>query len=223
MKVQRQTPLFEKKEVEQVVEPADLNRLWRLLEDLVGGMADRKEVLVTLGEEGAIRRNPLVAYVVIRLLDDPDTDVRNEAIRQLGIVVAEIPSDAVSLRVREIIGSALGKFDHRDLFGLLLSSSLDATMRGDMGRLLNLNPRSGELLADVVGDRSVPMSIRNEAVYFIGQLGFSQALGTLERLANRIESRQRGQGAMPFAAPANPEDAAMLPAIQEAIKKLQPF
>lgn len=216
-----QNPLFGKTASPNKPEVSEPGHLWRRLEELIVGVGDRAGILATLGEERAIRESPLVAYVVIRMLDDADDDVREQAIRQLGVAVRDNPGEAFSVRAREIIVGALGKYNHRDLFNLLQSATMDESLRGDVGRLLNLSPKTGELLADVAGDRSAPLAIRKEAIYFIGQLGFAVALPTLERLANRIEARQKGQGLMPFAAPAVTEDQALLPALLDAVQRLQ--
>jgi hypothetical protein len=77
-------------------------------------------------------------------------------------------------------------------------------------------------LCDILAERQLPIAERKQAVHFIGQVGFLDALPTLERLATRLEARLTGQQSMAFAGSGGmAEEAELLPAITRAIGLLK--
>jgi hypothetical protein len=62
--------------------------------------------------------------------------------------------------------------------------------------------------------------IRQKAVYFVGLVGYLEALPVLERIQSRLEARQIGQYAMSFAPPSIKSDEDILPSLRIAIKQL---
>ena len=55
----------------------------------------------------------------------------------------------------------------------------------------------------------------------IGRVGFLDALSSLERLENKLETRLNGQKTMPFAPPPSLDEADLLPAIRMALNSLR--
>ena len=55
----------------------------------------------------------------------------------------------------------------------------------------------------------------------IGKVGYLDALPALARLEGRVEARLFGQKAMPFASHEKPNEAELLPAIQDALRVLR--
>jgi hypothetical protein len=97
----------------------------------------------------------------------------------------------------------------------------DTNTKQYIARLLNACPYAGEHLADILSDRKVPLTIRLQAAYFIGQVGYLDVIQDLERLATRLESRLMGQQAMPFAPRSEPDETVLLPAIQNTLTMLR--
>jgi hypothetical protein len=66
-----------------------------------------------------------------------------------------------------------------------------------------------------------PLPIRQKAIYYVGLVGYLEALPALERLFNRLEARQNGQYLMSFAPPSSKTDDDLLPSLRVAIDQLK--
>ncbi len=86
--------------------------------------------------------------------------------------------------------------------------------------LLNACPYAGKYLGDILSQWKNPLPIRQKAVYFIGLVGYLDALPVLIRILNRLEARQNGQFAMSFAPSSIRSDEDILPNLRIAIQQL---
>jgi len=132
--------------------------------------------LVQLGEENVeLDYNDLF----LRLLDDPDTEVRTQAIE--GLWEDERPSTADALirvarstdeAIRSIALKALGRFAYRAALG-------------------ELDPAVAARVRDVLVESSaasMPLAVRRRAVEAVGYLGASEAVPDIIREAHRSEN-----------------------------------
>ena len=111
---------------------------------------------------------------------------------------------------------------NRLIFSMLQAAISDPNLEAPITRMLNACPHAGAHLAEILADRGVPLTIRQQAVHFVGQVGFLEAIPALERLAARLEARRSGQQSMPFAPPpATQDESELLPEIHQTLLMLR--
>ncbi|MBN2045458.1 MAG: hypothetical protein JW757_10595, partial [Anaerolineales bacterium] len=120
--------------------------------------------------------------------------------------------------VRRHLISYLAQMRTRPVFCLLQAASTQPALEAHVTRLLNACPHAGTHLAEIFSDRGVPLAVRQQAVHFVGQVGFLEAIPALERLAARLEARRNGQVTMPFVSSASAqEENELLPEISQTL------
>lgn len=207
---------------EQLSAP-DREKLWGTLEDLCHRDGEaRREALHALGAWGQLPASMLVLHQLLFVLRDSELENRQLALQLIATLIDRSDLDIQSqLAIRQAVGSWLKKTSENELGFLLECSGVKKELRGDVGRLLNLNAPVRLLLEEYCAARSNELKLRQEAVYFIGQLGFEDSLPVLRKLLQRLETRQQGQRVMPFAPPATEDDSALLPELRWAISRLE--
>jgi hypothetical protein len=200
--------------------------VWGACEDLVSPeVTARCRGLDRLLELGAPRLSPLVAYLLATRLAEPDVSLRKRIVHALGVILS--PDErglSAPEGVRRTVGAVLNQMRTASIYGLLEVACSDLEveyLRLDIARLLNNCPYAGQYLAEIMGDRKHPLDIRYQAVYYIGVVGYLDAIQALERLAVRLEARLSGQQAMPFAPPVLQDEVELLPAIRTALEALR--
>lgn len=201
--------------------------VWRAAEELVSPLPRvRRQALVKLDEMDAPRLLPLVAYLVATRLEDPNLEIRREAVRITSSLLAKDHRDRPAVEgVRQAAISYLSQMRTRPVYGLLQVAQAAPGSAKEVARLLNACPYAGRQLMDLLADRKKPLAIRREAANFIGLVGYLEAAPALERLEARLTARLSGQQAMPFA-PLDPGSAAasemdLLPGVRRALLMLQ--
>jgi hypothetical protein len=79
---------------------------------------------------------------------------------------------------------------------------------------------AGEHLAGILANRQNPLPIRKQAARYIGQIGYLDALPSLERLAARLEARKNG-AADTIPLDQNNDEGSLLPYLKDALAALQ--
>jgi hypothetical protein len=100
-------------------------------------------------------------------------------------------------------------------------AEFDASANSQIAALFNMCSHVGSVLVEVMMERRISVSLRRQAINFIGQVGFIDAIPQLERLIERLESRSNGQRRMPFAPPSDPDEASLLTGIQTTLTMLK--
>jgi hypothetical protein len=122
--------------------------------------------------------------------------------------------------VIKTITYALRSLNEDTIYGLLEVAVLDPLVDNFLYQLFNNCPTAGKHLGEILSRREHPLAIRQRAIYFVGQVGYTEVLPVLERLYNRLEARQNGQYAMSFASRAINHDDNILPVLRIAIDRL---
>jgi hypothetical protein len=198
--------------------------VWNAAEGLTSPITRiRSEALDRLLELGAPRLSPLVAYLLATRLIDPDISLRYRVIQILGELLALDEQGRLAPEpVRRHLSGYLAQMRTRNIFALLEVAVSDPRAEPHISRLLNACPFAGNHLAEILADRNITLPIRQQAAYFIGRVGFLDALPTLERLAARLGTRLSGQQSMPFAPPPSGQDESeLLPVVQNALRLLR--
>src|SRR4030042_113170 len=216
-----QLPLFVYGEsVTDVVEifPA----VWRATESLTSpDSITRQRGLDSLIEVGAQRVSPLVAYMIATCLNDSDIFVRRRVILILADLIKSKPvGGQIPEAVRLVVANYLYNMHEVTVYGLLEVAIADQHVDESIYYLFNACPYVGKYLGEILTQWKNPLPIRQKAVYFIGLVGYLEALPTLDRLLNRMEARQNGQILMAFAPPSMKTDDDILPYLRVAINQL---
>jgi hypothetical protein len=171
----------------------------------------RNTSLDRLLELGAPRLSPLISYLLATRIIEPDLPLRCRIIQALGELLS---TDKVGRQtpdaVRRHMVTYLAQMRTRPLFCLLQAAIAEPGLETHITRLLNNCPHASAHLSEIFSNRGVSLEVRQQAVHFVGQSGFLEAVPALERLATRLEARRNGQQSMPFAPPPTIQDESKL-------------
>ena len=205
---------------------ADINEVlpavWAATEALASPDAlNRHHGLDALVELGVQRASPLVAYMVATCLNDPDMYIRRRVIYILADLLIKDPVvSPTPEQVRLTVMNYLHKMDEKTIYGLLEVSLMDPHVEKSIYHLLNACPQAGIHLGEILSHYKHPSTIRQRAIYFVGLVGFTEALPALERLLNRLTARTNEQYAMSFASSSDKSEDEITPALRIAIQQL---
>jgi hypothetical protein len=181
----------------------------------------RQQGIDLILELGAQKVSPLVAYMIATCISDTDIFIRRRAVIILGELVAKDPvGKQIPDIVRKVLQNYLHNMSEAMVYGLLEVAAADEQIEKPIFHLFNACPYVGKYLGEILNQWKNPLPIRQKAIYYIGLVGYLDALPTLERLYNRLESRQNGQYSMSFAAQTTPSDMDLLPHLRIAINRL---
>lgn len=216
-----QLPLFDYGEsITNVVEL--FPTVWQATECLASPeIGIRQHGLDTLVELGAQKVSPLVAYMIATCLNDPDFKIRRRAIFILADLLTGDPSKKqIPEEVKKVVKNYLHHINELIVLNLLEVSINDPQVDPPLYHLFNTCPYVGKYLGDIATQWKNPLPIRQKAIYFIGIVGFLEALPLLEKLMSRLEARQNGQYTMSFAPTSSKSDDDLLPYLRVAINQL---
>jgi hypothetical protein len=152
------------------------------------------------------KQSPLIVYLFASRLTEPDIELRTRIVKSIGGLEGE-GSDGTALNeaVRKTLSERLAAMRTREIYALLQVALYDKSAEEYVANLLSGCSFAGDHLSQILSNRDIPLEIRRQAAYFIGLLGYLDALPIIERLASRLESR-------------GDEDAGgMLPVLQNAM------
>jgi HEAT repeat protein len=171
----------------------------------------RTASLNRLLELGAPRLSPLIGYLLATRISEPDLDLRCRIVQALGeLLVVDAAGRQAPDAVRRHMITYLAQMRTRPIFCLLQAAINEPDLEAHITRLLNNCPHAGTHLAEIFSNRGAPLAVRLQAVHFVGQAGFLDAVPALERLAARLDARRNGQQSMPFAPPPTTQDESQL-------------
>lgn len=177
----------------------------------------RRMGLQELNDTEAARYSPLIVYLLITLLTDPDVQFRCQVIQSLARIMGRDEQGRTSPEaVRQCLCGHLGAMRTRQVYALLQAVDRQPDCEDDVTVLLGCCSYAGNHLGDILSERSNPLGIRKQAARFIGRVGFLSALPTVDRLAGRLETRLQGQHAMPFAPREPGDEVNLLPELRQA-------
>jgi hypothetical protein len=194
--------------------------VWGAAEALTSpNLETRQGGLQELVSQDAIRQHPLVAYMLISRLIEPDIALRANVVGALAEVVSPnghgAPCDAPSFST---LTTHLTGMRTRQIYALLQVVDFEKSNEPKVIELLDHCSFAGGHLSCILSTRTVPLHMRVLAAYFIGRMGYLDALPTLERLAARLESRQNGRSEL---GGVDEDDAGLLAAIHDSLDLLR--
>ena len=196
--------------------------VWKATESLTSPEAStRQRAIDALLEVGAQKGSPLVAYMLTTCLGDTDLFIRRRVAFILADLISMEPNGKeIPPEVRNVVRNTLHNMKEALVYGLLEVSVADQHADQAIYHLFNACPYVGKYLGDILTEWNHPLAIRQRAIYFIGLVGYLDAMPVLERLLNRLEARQTGQFTMAFAPPSIKSDNDLLPYLRTAINQL---
>ena len=196
--------------------------VWKAAENLTSPVSvTRQRGLDALLELGAHKVSPLVAYMIATCVNDPDIYIRRRIVFVLAdLITSDSNGKHPSEEVRKVVSNYLHNMNEATVFSLIEVAVADQQTEKSIYNLFNVCPYVGRYLGDILTQWKNPLLIRQKAIYFIGLVGYLEALPVLERLFNRLEARQNGQFVMSFAPPSIKSDDYLLPYLRIAINQL---
>ncbi|MEA3349206.1 MAG: hypothetical protein U9Q82_01140 [Chloroflexota bacterium] len=196
--------------------------LWQALEQIASPeTSQRYQGLDILLELEVPTRSPLVAYVLATRLTDPDINFRASVIKTLGKIIAPASGEPISLPARRYLKGYHSIVGRGTVLATLEVAEIDASVESYIAALYRLWPHTGAILAAIMAKHGVSVSLRRQALNFIGRVGFVETIPQLERLAERLSSRSNGQKRMSFAPPAEHDETTLLPTVQATLTVLR--
>ncbi|MBN2045148.1 MAG: hypothetical protein JW757_09030 [Anaerolineales bacterium] len=192
---------------------------WQAAEKLLcSDVKTRHQGLDELLSSQAARVSPLIAYLVVTRLFDPDKEMRLRVVEALANILRRDENGQYAPEaVRAQIISGLSHLGDQGLYSLLEAGIEHGEMREHIAKLINFAPHTGRFLKELAGDRSKQIEMRRLAIHFLGRIGYVDAYSELLRIRNRIESRQLGQKRMPFAPPSAESEELLLPDLRKVL------
>lgn len=207
-------------------DPSNVNfkwsqEVWQLAEKLVSPRpVDREEALDTLVEKGAPRISPLVAYLLATRISDPDLEVRFHMIKALGEMLAgEDSGDIIPDPVLQQLHGFLAHLNKNQILDMLETSDQYLSSEESLLNVFKLCSYAGSVMSGIVNDRKLPISIRQQAIYYCGEIGFLETTSVLQGLVQLVEKRNQKQGRAPLRKKAQ-DESKLYPFAVAALEKL---
>jgi HEAT repeat protein len=193
--------------------------VWNAMENLTASDVDvRHQGLDKLLELNAPRFSPIVTYMLVTRLTDPDALFRKRVVLALGSILSVDENGLPAPdEVRSSMVQYLSQVRTRQVYAMLQVADEDEMSVDQVARLLDACPYAGNHLIDILNDQKASLGVRRMAAVMIGKVGYLDALPSLEKLQIRLEARLNGQKAMPFAPPPITNEADLLPSIHHSI------
>jgi hypothetical protein len=182
----------------------------------------RQQGLEQIAQSHAARYAPLIAYLLVTRLMEPEMELRTQVVNILADALRLDSQGRVAPEpVRMQLINDLARMRTRQIYALLQVADFDPQAVDSVAVLLNACSFAGNHLADILLDRKMSISIRMRAVELIGEVGYLDAIPVLERIRTRLEARLNGQQHMPFLTLEEGDEVALLPSIQTSLELLQ--
>ena len=165
--------------------------IWQSAEKLASpNNAEREKALDYLTNQGVPQKSPLIAYLMVSMISEPEMETRFHVIQALGSIIDnDSKSDFCDGQVLEYIQAYLARINRDQILDLLAVAVQYLSAEQSLIELFKLCSYAGDILNGIVNDRKLPVSIRQSAIYFCGEVGFLDTITTLQGMVNRIEKR----------------------------------
>ena len=197
--------------------------VWSALEDLTtDDINTQNAALDELVQINAARFSPVVSYLLVTRIVEPNIELRGRIIQTLGeVLLPDSNGYPAPEDVRSSLHHYLSSFRTRQIYALLEASAEYNYLEEHVGRLLNACRFAGNHLIDILNNPKVPLEVRKQAAVMIGNVGYLYTMPALEKLARHLEARIAGQTVMNFAPLKSSSESDLLPAIEEALRNLK--
>ena len=198
-------------------------RIWEAVEDLTAPDPNvRDQALEALINIEGYNKSPLVAYLLATRISDPELEVRFHIIQHLGKL---LDFDGDDLKFSDQALTHFQEFithlNKNQLVHLLEVSNQYLSAEKALVNILKLSSYAGTGLSGIVNDRKQPISIRRQAIYYCGEMGYLETKPMLQNLIHRAEKNRTKTGRITSLKKKEDEDSLYFYAVS-ALEKLQP-
>ena len=171
-------------------------RLWDIAEGLVSpDIHIRESSLDRLIEVEGYYKTPLIASLLVSRIAEPDLEIRFHVVQLLGNLVSFDPSGpCFNDQALVYAQDALEQIGNHHLIKLLEVSEKYLASEKAISAILNMISYAGNSLSGIVNDRKQPVILRQQAIYYCGEVGFLSAKPTLQNLVQRVEKARNRSG-----------------------------
>ena len=172
------------------------NRAWPTLEGLISSDRNQREMaLEELGMFPDVQDQPLVVYLLATRLFDPDIQLRFQAVQMLGnLLAADSTGRRMPERSLKVLAEYTSQMEKGQLIKLLEVSVNYLAAEESILEILKLCSYAGKAMGGILNDRRLPVMIRQQAIYFCGEVGFLVTMTAIENLIQRIEKDRNRTG-----------------------------
>ena len=137
------------------------------------------------------RKSPLIAYLIATRISDPDLEFRFHVIQAIGKILS--PDSEGNLAAEAVISHlhlVIAYLNKGQILDILAVADQYILAESGIVEILKISSYAGSILSDIVNDQKVPVSIRQQAIYYCGEVGFLDTIHTLEGLQRRVDKRK---------------------------------
>ena len=197
-------------------------RLWETAEGLLSPEPNTRESsLDNLKEIDGFYRSPLIASLLVSRISEPDLEIRFHLIQLLGSLVdIDSPGQHFADQALILAKDALDQLEKIQLIRLLEVSDRYLTAERSVRNILKLSSYAGVGLSGIVNDRKILVSLRQQAVFYCGEVGYLSSRPTLQNLVKRVDKSRNRRGGGQERKKSRDEDF-LYPFVISALEKLE--
>jgi len=158
----------------------------------------REQALKELESLEEFQYQPLAVYLLATRILDPDLAIRYRAVQMLGGLL-DFESEGICLpdRTLKVFTAFTDQMEKGQLIKLLEVAAHYLAAEQAIIQILRLCSYAGELLGGILNDRKIPVEIRQQAIYFSGEVGFLSTAVSIRNLIQWIEKDRARAKAIP--------------------------
>ncbi|MCJ7716321.1 MAG: HEAT repeat domain-containing protein [Anaerolineales bacterium] len=171
-------------------------QIWDIVEELAAPDPNKRDrALERLGELEDINHSPLILYFLATRLSDPDLEIRFHVVQKLGAFL-EGGSKNLTLSDQALkhLQTALNNMEKDQLIKLLEVSAQYLSAEKSLLNILKLYSYAGRYLSGILNDRKQPFPIRQQAIFFSGEVGYLETKQALQNFIHRVDKIKSKQG-----------------------------
>lgn len=140
-------------------------------------------------------KSPLIASVLVSRISEPDLEIRFHVVQLLGnLVDFDSSGQCFSDQALVYAQDALEQIGIDQLIKLLEVSDKYLTSVKAISAILNMISYAGKSLSGIVNDRKQQVILRQQAIFYCGEVGFLYTKPTLQNLVQRVEKARNRSG-----------------------------
>lgn len=196
--------------------------LWTTLENLIAPDPDlRDAALEELGHLEGCQDQPLLIYLLATRLLDPDLEVRFHAVQLIGNLLSyDPPNEGLPDDSLKTLAEFTTHLEKEQLIKLMEVSVKYLAAEDPLVNILKLCSYAGKALGGIVNDRKLPVEIRQQAIYFCGEVGFLNTATAIRNLIRRV-GKDKAKSGLNLTRKKHQDEGKLLPYAVAALSKLE--
>jgi len=155
----------------------------------------REQAIEDLASLEGFREQPVAIYLLATRLLDPVLELRFRAVQVLGFLLAiDPPAEGLPDRSFRTLTTFTTQLDKEQFVKLLEVAVHYLAAEEAIVNILKLCSYAGKALGGIVNDRKLPVEIRQQALYFCGEVGYLNTAISIRNLIQRIEKGKTRAG-----------------------------